>query len=109
MGEFLSLLTCKLIKSKTQLTHQLKSSRNSPAFKQIFQSVHVERKRETHCLVQRIALGCGDNIACIERKGTHLETCTHGKVFSVALIGTFVVVSGTHAKLVVVHVFGSNT
>ena len=76
--------------------------------KQIFNAVHIKAEREAQCLVQRVALGRGNDVASIEREHAHLKACTHGKVFAVTFVFRLVMVSGTQRKLIVVDIFSTH-
>lgn len=76
---------------------------------QILDTVHIERKSESQCLVERIALGCGNDVSCIEGEYIHLESRSDGEVLAVTFILTLVVVAGPDAEPVVVGVFAADT
>ena len=75
--------------------------------KQILNAVHIKAEREAQCLVQRVALGRGNDVASIEREHAHLKASAHGKVFAITFILRLVMISGTQRKLIVVDIFGT--
>src|SRR5574344_447505 len=84
------------------------SSLSSATTEKVANAVHVERKREAEGLVERIALGGGDDIACIEGEYVHLEACAHSEVGAIALVGVLVVITATEEELVVVGILKTN-
>lgn len=69
---------------------------------QVFNTVHIEGKGESQCLVERVTLSRCYDVTGIQREHTHLESGTNGEVLSVTLVLTLMVITCTNAESVVV-------
>ena len=74
----------------------------------ILDTVHIERQSEAQGLVERVRLGCSDNVAGIKREYVHLESGYNGEVLTVALVFCLIVIAGAKGELIIVGILGSD-
>ena len=56
------------------------------SLKKILDAIHIKCQCEAQRLIQRIALGCGDDVANVEREHIHAETATNSEVGAITLV-----------------------